>query len=210
MYPIDLTPAGQRGATLFADNEIETFRLFKLHGSINWFYSGRSQFYGENLYFVPCKGGVNGAFDALSGCDLEGPHWKHVEDKIALIIPPILDKTIFFQHESLRSMWIQAAQAIRDAEEVVCMGYSLPAGDLTMAQFLKTAAPDKKIRFNVLDVSPKSEHFRAVIGKDVYDFQQTDTSEKCIPRFVVNHCISSQKDRDYVFRMTDWHEPEAK
>jgi hypothetical protein len=28
-----------------------TFRLIKLHGSINWFYSGGEQFPGEQIYF---------------------------------------------------------------------------------------------------------------------------------------------------------------
>jgi hypothetical protein len=115
LYPIDLTPSVLRSSGILAQEKMDTFSLFKLHGSINWFYSGRSQFYGENLYFVPCQKGVDGSFDALMGSDPESPDWEHVGDKIALIIPPILDKQVFFQHESLRSMWFQAGQAIRDA-----------------------------------------------------------------------------------------------
>ena len=150
LYPIDLTPAGQRGTALINQETIQTFRLFKLHGSINWFYSGRTQFYGENLYFVPCEGGVDGSFDALMKRDPESLHWDHVGDKTALIIPPILDKNIVFQHESLRSMWIQASQAIRDAKKNVCMGYSLPTGDLTMGQFLKSSGPTRRSPYILL------------------------------------------------------------
>jgi len=208
LYPIDLTPAGQRGTTtIISQSNTKTFRLFKLHGSINWFYSGRTQFYGEHLYFVPCEGGVDGSFDTLMGRDPEQLHWDHVGDKMALIIPPILDKTVFFQHESLRSMWLQAGQAIRDATKIVCMGYSLPTGDLTMGQFLKTSAPKQPIPFYLVDVRPKVEHFQSVVGKSLYDFQQADEDLGCVPRFVVNHCISNRKDQAYVVRMTQWPNP---
>src|ERR1039457_3019690 len=44
LYPIPFTPAGQRGTTIVGSTPVKTFRLFKLHGSINWVYSGRSNF----------------------------------------------------------------------------------------------------------------------------------------------------------------------
>jgi hypothetical protein len=144
------------------------------------------------------------AFDALLGSDPESQDWEHVGDKIALIIPPILDKQIFFQHESLRSMWFQAGQAIREAKKIVCMGYSLPTGDLTMGQFLKSSAPKEKIPFNLVDVSPKTEHFAQVIGKTLYDFQQEKVDLDCIPHFVVNHCVSNKKDQEKIIRDTQW------
>jgi len=204
IYPIDLTPASLRSAGILAQEPIDTFRLFKLHGSINWFYSGQSQFYGENLFFVPCQLGVDRAFDALAGRDPESEDWQHIGDKTALIIPPILDKQIFFRHESLRSMWLQAAQAIRKATKLVSMGYSLPSGDLTMAQFLRSSAPKQLIPFQLVDASPKVDHFKTVLGKDSYAFKQEGDDVDCIPHFVVSHCINNQDDQAHVIRMTTW------
>lgn len=76
LYPIILTPAEQRNESVHSEpnkseNALETFKLFKLHGSTNWFYSGRSDFFGEPLFYVPCKGGVDGPFDAFLGHDAE-------------------------------------------------------------------------------------------------------------------------------------------
>jgi hypothetical protein len=204
LYPIDLTPAGLRSTGILSEEKIETFRLFKLHGSINWFYSGRSQFYGENLFFVPCRKGLDGTFDALMGSDPEREDWRRVGDKTALIIPPILDKQIYFQHESLRSMWVQASRAIREAEKIVCMGYSLPTGDLTMGQFLKSSAPNASVPFHLVNVSPMKEHFQTVIGNGLYEFRQENENLDCIPRFVVDHCVSDQRDREQILGATQW------
>ena len=207
LYPVHFTRAGQRGATFAGIGQIKTFKLFKLHGSTNWFYSGRSNFFGEELYYVPCIGGLDGTFDAAEGRDPEEIDWANISDKIALIIPPTLDKSAFFQHESLRSMWFQASQAIKDASKIICMGYSLPISDLTMAQFLKSSAPAKQIPFELVDVSPKREHFGNVISGKFYDFRQESTDENCIPTYVIKHCIPEKEDKTYVMRMTQWKKP---
>jgi len=89
LYPIPLTPAAQRGQTQLTPGPVETFKLFKLHGSINWFYSGASDFFGETLYFVPCLGGVDSLFTSTT--TEPGPernHWADTHDKVSLIIPP--------------------------------------------------------------------------------------------------------------------------
>jgi hypothetical protein len=202
LYPIPMALAEGRGGLIVAPDPVDTFQLFKLHGSINWAYSGRSEFFGEELFYVPCIGGVDGTFDACEGRDPEKGHWTHLGDKKALIIPPTLDKRMYFQHESLRSMWFQAGQAIRKAKRIVCMGYSLPASDLTMAQFLRSSAPDNAIPFDIVDVVPKSEHFAKVLGTAGFEFQQGGLDSNAVRHYVVNHCVPNQEARDYVIRMT--------
>jgi len=204
LYPVPLTPAQQRAVPLIAKKALETFKLFKLHGSINWFYSGRSDFFGEELYYVPCMGGPDGVFDAAEGHDPENPHWAQIGDKTALIIPPVLDKSVFFQHESIRSMWFQAGEAIKSATRIVCMGYSLPSSDLTMAHFLKTSAPPRSVPFEIVDVVPKLDHFASVLGATQYDFHQSERDLDCIPWFVVKNCVQNDKDKFHVIHMTSW------
>ena len=209
LYPIPLIRAAQRStATFLGYSRVETFKLFKLHGSTNWFYSGRSNFYGEELYYVPCIGGLDGTFDAAEGRDPEKFDWAKTRDKTSLIIPPILDKAIFFQHESLRSMWFQASQEVKTANKIVCMGYSLPISDLTMAQFLKSSAPPQKIPFEIVDMQSKHDHFGSTIGAEVYDFSQECDGEDCIPTFVVKNCIPKEEDKASVIRMSQWNAPQ--
>jgi hypothetical protein len=106
-------------------------------------------------------------------------------------------------------MWFQAGQAIKKASKIICMGYSLPMSDLTMAQFLKSSAPTPHIPFEVVDVSSKYEHFSNVIGGEVYEFRQEGTDEDCIPKFVVKRCVPEQEDKTYVIRMTQWKNTHA-
>lgn len=104
-------------------------------------------------------------------------------------------------------MWVQAGQAIKEASKIVCMGYSLPTGDLTMAQFIRSSAPANRIPFEIVDVSPKSDHFASVIGGKVYEFQQSGIDKDCIPRFVVQQCVPNEKDKAFVTQMTQWEKP---
>lgn len=205
LYPIDLICAGERRLTLLHEQPIDTFRLYKLHGSINWFYSGQSSFFGESLYYVPCEGGVDSLFLQSSSQSPENIHWTHVSDKFSLIIPPTLDKNAFFQHESLRSMWFQASKAINNASKIVCMGYSLPAGDLTMSQFIRTSAPREPVTFEIVDAGPRKDHFEKIVGKGTYKFVQNYTGIGTIPKFVIERCVSEETDKAHVVRFTNWN-----
>lgn len=187
LYPIPLTLAGRRAALFGGSGDLETFKLFKLHGSINWFYSGRSNSYGEEIYYVPCSGGLEGLFAAARGQDPESVHWTNVRDKTALIIPPVLDKNIFFQHEALRSLWALASQAIKKARRIVCMGYSLPSSDITMAQFLRSSSPDGRTPFAIVDLCSMIDHFAGVIGTTSYELTQDQTGQNCVEQFVTQN-----------------------
>ena len=128
IYPVHLTQASQRGGTGYTYyGSVETLRLFKLHGSINWFYSGKSPSHEETLYSLPHVNKWNERY---------GRGEKFVTDKIPFIVPPLTDKLPYFQHETLRSLWSQAAEALRTATRVFCCGYSLPVTDITMRFFL--------------------------------------------------------------------------
>ncbi len=201
LYPIRLTPATVQGNMQFLDpNENarpqDTFKLFKLHGSTNWFYSGRSEFFGEELFYTPCNGGLDGVFDIAEGRDTDNVDWCRLGGKSALIIPPTLDKTVFFQHEALRSMWFQAGQAIRGADRVICLGYSLPKSDLTMVQFLKSCAPTKQIRFEIVNPEQRDQHFTEMIGDGIYEFrQEVVKDEKCIPKYVIKELMKAPEEQ---------------
>ena len=53
LYGLPLSPLGLRESGANQPQEIETSRLIKLHGSINWFYSGAEGWPGEQVYFRP-------------------------------------------------------------------------------------------------------------------------------------------------------------
>jgi len=103
MYPVTLSPARTRSGRSVVDSDkigkAFSFSLYKLHGSLNYFYSGSQEYFGEPIYlqyehyseFEP----------ALMGGD--------VSDKVPLIVPPTIDKTSFFRNETIRKIWQQAS-----------------------------------------------------------------------------------------------------
>jgi hypothetical protein len=149
-------------------------------------------------------GGVDSLFIAIDDeTDPEYRHWANTHDKVSLIIPPTLDKSVFFRHETLRSLWFQAGRAIAGARRIICMGYSLPGTDLTMAQFLKSCAPSPRIPFEIVNRdSSRREHFAALLGNDTYEFIQNETGDDAVLRFIVHSLAETREDRDYILRMT--------
>jgi hypothetical protein len=204
LYPIRFTKAAltnglNQAASCKIANPMATFRLFKLHGSINWFYSGHSNFFGEELFYVPCIDGIDGVFDGADNTD-----WPRLKEKCPLIVPPASDKSGFFQHKDLGSMWFQGGEIIKQANRIICLGYSLPESDLTMAQFLRSCAPASRIRFEIVDLTErdkcesKVEHFTRMIGKESYEYRQEYSGGCCIPRFILKELINDPIDKRWV------------
>lgn len=181
LYPVALTRSGDRTEGPFFEPERKsTLKLYKLHGSTNWFYSGRQSFFGETIYFSsvadrwPCK------TDDLEDVrvDLEA-----VADKAPFIVPPVLGKDSYFQHETLRNLWLRAGNLIQCARRIFCLGYSLPATDTMMRFFLNNNVPVPPVDFYVVDINDKApRHFKSRLS-DNYTIQGF-TGENAIPGFV--------------------------
>ncbi len=123
IYPRYLSDILSRSMAVVApDGVVNTFSYLKLHGSLNWYYSGRTDFYGETIYY--------------SNVLQYGPPPVLHRDKEMLLIPPVYEKTGYFNNESVRRLWRDAGTALAEAERVFVIGYSLPSSDLGMGLFL--------------------------------------------------------------------------
>jgi len=107
---------------------LPTFRLIKLHGSINWFYSGSDDFPGEQVYFAEAQ--KNNPKDDYQIIE------PYVLNKQRLIIPPVSEKTSFYSNFLVRALWKESMEALKDAERIFFIGYSLPQTDLMTMQLL--------------------------------------------------------------------------
>ena len=95
---------------------METFSYLKLHGSTNWYYSGRDDFYGETIFYsyaLPWE-----ASNSLN--DKAVP--RQARDKECLIIPPVTDKLTYFNNETIRRLWQEASEALWSATRVFIIG----------------------------------------------------------------------------------------
>jgi len=153
LYPKVLAPSSVRsGLGSLADYAMgtKTFKLLKLHGSVNWHYSGRLDNQGEIIYFTA----PSSVPEEPMG---DGP--EEVADKIPFIVPPLTSKGNLASHESIRAMWRQAANALQHATKLTIMGYSMPSSDILLTQMVRTKFPD----FQKIEVVDQNEgHGKAV------------------------------------------------
>jgi len=124
LYSIPTAYLKSRTAGTFEEMDYETYRLLKLHGSINWYYSATKEKTFEQIYL-------------FRGSKEE----RESKDLVPVIIPPVLDKTGFFEHSTIKSMWNEAKNLLKEAKKVYIIGYSIPQTDLTVKFMLQSYIP---------------------------------------------------------------------
>jgi hypothetical protein len=130
LYSVPITRALSRLGTVFGGDVIGPFELLKLHGSLNWYYSGRESYFGEPIFDAEVPTGWN-----TSGSVKEVQ--RAVSDKTPLVIPPTFGKSSFFQSETVLTIWRNAWRAVTEADRLISVGYSLPSSDLNMVHLLR-------------------------------------------------------------------------
>ena len=123
-YQMPFTRLTSRTTIVLGSSIHDIFRLYKLHGSINWYYFKEN--ISSQIYLYEGR---------LSLKDHEAIGKK---DLIPLIIPPIFDKSIFMNVNTIRTLWADAKDAIKSANEIFIIGYSIPESDLTVKYLLKS------------------------------------------------------------------------
>jgi len=140
LYAVPVPSIGSRMSAKYGFEPRETFQFIKLHGSINWCYSGARSFYGETIYNIGIRNGWGpSAIDPESDLEDKAP------DKVHLVIPPTTAKSSLFNNEIVRSQWRLAQRYVGAASRVYCLGYSLPMSDMMIRFLLATSTPTKSI-----------------------------------------------------------------
>jgi hypothetical protein len=138
-YPSDLvgmavTPVILRTSSMVGPGRRESFKLLKLHGSLDWWYSGPQAEPSDPIYGVfwvgDFKRGIIGSVDGDNDAELA--------DKVPMLIPPAATKGPFYRNRLLAAQWAQAAKALNEADELVLIGYSAPLTDLTVTTLIAT------------------------------------------------------------------------
>lgn len=125
IHPVPLRSALTRdGSAIWGSSYPETFTLYKLHGSINWYKSGIETNSDQIYTLTPGQMG-------------EPDNQRFVGDKRRFIVPPVYDKSSLLNHESVRNLWWQAkTKALAQADVLYVIGYSLPETDTAMRTLL--------------------------------------------------------------------------
>ncbi len=179
LYPVQLTISTRRDAMVFGSSEVDTFTLFKLHGSTNWYYSGAAESTGEVIYYSGCS-----PWGADSS--REQRERKAVSDKVPLIVPPTTEKVRFFQHESLKRTWTRAVMSLYEAKAIFVMGYSLPMTDLAVRLFLHEGGQGSETKKDLYIVNPDcrvADRYRELLGQ-AYDIKDDYLDNDAVERFI--------------------------
>lgn len=177
LNPVKFTPSTWRDAEVPRSGiAMDSFTLFKLHGSTNWYYSGASESTGEVIYYSAIEGWV-------ANSSRESDSKLAVSDKVPLIVPPTTEKVGFFQHESLKRIWTQALSSLREATRLFIIGYSLPMTDLAVRLFLHDGARGcrKELYIVNLDCSIV-DRYTELLG-NAFDIKDEFVGNNAIERF---------------------------
>ncbi len=170
-YPVDiqvLTDPKIQGLIKEFTNEFK-LDIYKLHGSINWFYSGSPVYYGEQIYQIGLIGWYADLMDIPSK-----EYAKIISDKVPLIVPPTIQKTDYFQNEKIQAIWYEAGKALKNAKNIYCIGYSLPETDMLIRFFLEDNAPiQKHVPFYIVNTDKNIvKHYENLLPSCYYEIKE--------------------------------------
>ncbi|MCY4087747.1 MAG: hypothetical protein OXG37_12925 [Actinomycetia bacterium] len=187
LYPVDLTLSTRRNAMVLGSSEVESFSLCKLHGSINWYYSGAAESTGEVIYYREVDGWGTGP-SKEPRLEIRSREQEAVSDKVPLIVPPTIEKSRFFRHESLRRTWAHAATLLSEANRVFAVGYSLPITDLAFRQFLLAGSKEEQEEFYVINTDRSATtHYCQMLGQ-AFEINDSYVGDGAVERFVEDVC----------------------
>jgi hypothetical protein len=144
---LDHMPMRPAANMRWAESHEETFRLLKLHGSLNW-------------WWVPGDS-TGGTINRWVTTGIERPEPKGLAERerelpgrSRFIVPPNALKSAFYANPLTRELWRRAAQAVESADEVYLVGYSLPRTDMvTVGMLRERLTPETRL----VVVNPRPE-----------------------------------------------------
>jgi hypothetical protein len=131
------------GGQSFSDDYLQqpfpadTFRLFKLHGSISWHWVADDAT-GVTLQRWP---GI-GKFGEPMG-DQRAEIARQLPGRVPFIAPPPSTKSKYLGNPVIRKLWQDAFQVLRKADHIYFLGYSVPPEDLAAMGLIAEAVADR-------------------------------------------------------------------
>jgi len=146
------------------------FNYYKLHGSLNWLACNNCGHY----YINPWGSIAHQPFRR----DVDSDNTCYCSDRVRLrnvLVAPSLVRDI--RDPNLLQIWKGAMEAIRTADKLIFIGYSLPAEDLAIKSIimrgLYSRSKESPLRVDVVQTSDKAlPNYRNIFGKNIRYFNQ--------------------------------------
>ena len=150
---INYSPEG-KAATSFAEvgGDVpphQSFRLWKLHGSLNWHWVP-----GDPTGATVRRARLPGVFGMPDTVKADELHWA-APGRERFIVPPAALKSGYYANPITREIWQRGFAALQSARKITLMGYSVPMTDLSTSGMLAEALASGQVReVEVVDYAP--------------------------------------------------------
>lgn len=155
--------------------DLESLKVLKMHGSLNWVYTVRSGQDPKNSVRNPRT-----AFRCIVNQQVRADVRYSVgegqsRDLLPVVVPPIYEKASRYGRV-VGDVWTQADEAIRAADELIVFGYSFPDADFAARSLLRSAYhhnPNLN-SVSVIDIDAQiAARVAAMLGAEVLHHYQT-------------------------------------
>ena len=165
----------------------ESFRLLKLHGSLNWYWSP-GDLTGATLNTWNLAGGF-GSWEQQD----EDERRRRLPGRVPFIVPPTATKSAYYRNPVTKELWQRAASALQRPRRIVLMGYSLPLTDLVFTSILRENLPPDleglgAARFCIVNL--ETEPVKEVLFKLGYQPSNIESEHEgpdCIKNFALSY-----------------------
>jgi len=186
LYPYPIASVYSRLGGVIIGGGHETFRYHKLHGSLNWYYSGSQEYYGESIYTIPVRKGKWEKDDKAM--------LTLTRDLTTLVIPPTVHKSLFFSNELVRGIWRAAGESLRKAERVFCLGYSFPLTDMMVRYFFLTNQPPGDVEFYWVNIEEHKDGLDNILPRSYHVHDCYVDEEAPIEKFAKDYVNGNIKE----------------
>lgn len=143
-------PARPSGSPRVRVGQARTFRLIKLHGSLDWWWTPENPLAPvvRSLETTPTQ-----LHQEVPGAEL-------------FIVPPLALKSAYYRNPVTRQLWQDAHEVLQRAERISLVGYSLPSADLVVGGLLEQGLRNREVVVDVVNTipNPVSARVRALGG----------------------------------------------
>ncbi|MDA8310023.1 MAG: SIR2 family protein [Actinomycetota bacterium] len=124
-----------------------TMHLLKLHGSLGWWWVPNDAS-GATL----AREAILSTFE--HPVRLTDEQRRTLPGREPFIVPPLAAKSPYYRNPLTRQLWRDAFEAMRTADRISFVGYSLPRADLVMAGMIDTSLRGRETDIDVVDLDP--------------------------------------------------------
>jgi hypothetical protein len=141
-------PPWPPGAMRPGAERVETLRLLKLHGSLNWYWRA-----GDSSGASVARRDLPGWFGSPQPYE-EEQRRRALPGRTPFVVPPSASKSDYYANPITQEMWRQAAERLSGARRLVFMGYSLPVTDVTFSNMLRDSVNNSDAQIMIADYCP--------------------------------------------------------